>query len=94
MVWVAAEGADPGDEAVLARALTEDRVLVTLDKDFGELVHVRGLGHAGIVRLHGFAVREQADRIEQLVEQYAAELAAGALIVATPNRVRIRAARG
>jgi hypothetical protein len=31
----------PGDEAILARAAAEERVLVTLDKDFGELVIVR-----------------------------------------------------
>lgn len=33
---------DPGDPAILARAHTERRVLVTLDKDFGELAMFRG----------------------------------------------------
>lgn len=31
------------DEAVLARAIAEDRVLLTFDKDFGELAIRRGL---------------------------------------------------
>ena len=88
-----ADSADPGDEAVLARAHTEGRILVTLDKDFGELVHVRGLPHAGIVRLHGFAAREHADRIAEVAIQYAEELASGSLIVVTPTRVRVRALR-
>ena len=31
---------DPGDEEILAGAFREDRVLITLDKDFGELAIV------------------------------------------------------
>lgn len=91
--WVPADGADPGDEAVLARALTDGRILVTLDKDFGELVHVRGLPHAGILRLHGFPARDHADRIAEVVLQCGDELAAGSLVVVTPTRVRVRAPR-
>jgi predicted nuclease of predicted toxin-antitoxin system len=33
--WVGESGADPGDEAIMGMAYAEDRVLVTLDKDFG-----------------------------------------------------------
>lgn len=32
-------GADPGDAAILGRALAEARILITMDKDFGALVH-------------------------------------------------------
>ncbi|HJY84939.1 MAG TPA: DUF5615 family PIN-like protein, partial [Candidatus Binatia bacterium] len=38
------------DEALLAWALQEGRVLVTEDKDFGELIFVRRLPHPTIVR--------------------------------------------
>ena len=51
VAWSGDWPADPGDEEVLARALAEGRVLVTLDKDFGELAVVRELPHAGILRL-------------------------------------------
>lgn len=37
VVWSGDWPADPGDEEILAHALAEGRVLVTLDKDFGEL---------------------------------------------------------
>ena len=39
------------DEALLALAYEEQRVLVTEDKDFGELVFVRRLPHPCIFRL-------------------------------------------
>jgi predicted nuclease of predicted toxin-antitoxin system len=47
--------ADPGDAEVLGRAKASGRVVLTLDKDFGDLVVVRGQAHAGIVRLVGFS---------------------------------------
>jgi predicted nuclease of predicted toxin-antitoxin system len=33
---------DPGDEEILKRAKLESRILITLDKDFGELVFFHG----------------------------------------------------
>jgi predicted nuclease of predicted toxin-antitoxin system len=37
VVWVAADAPSSSDRAVLARAVEEARVLLTFDKDFGEL---------------------------------------------------------
>src|SRR5882672_9255904 len=47
-VWEEARGSE--DESVLARAQREQRILVTFDKDFGELAFRRGLpAECGIV---------------------------------------------
>ena len=43
-------GPDPGDRTLLERAVAEERVLVTIDTDFGELVYVGQMPHAGLVR--------------------------------------------
>jgi hypothetical protein len=40
--WCGEWPSDPGDEEILARARQDQRVVVTLDKDFGELAVVRG----------------------------------------------------
>ena len=42
VLWVLETFAGASDEDVLARALTESRLLLTFDKDFGELVFRRG----------------------------------------------------
>jgi hypothetical protein len=42
VVWAGAWPQDPGDEEILKLAHSEGRVLVALDKDFGELVIVHG----------------------------------------------------
>lgn len=78
------------DEALLALARREGRVLVTEDKDFGELVFLRGLPHPSIVRLSGMTPMERADAMLTKVESHGAVMRQEAIIVVTGNRVRIR----
>ena len=80
------------DDAVLALALREERVLVTEDKDFGELVFVRRLPHPCIIRFVDMRVEEKVAAMRELLERHADALRAGALIVVTRGRVRIRLA--
>ena len=81
---------DPGDEAILAMAYKEGRVLVTLDKDFGELAVLQGASHCGILRLVNFRAKEQAAVCLRVLADYGAELNQGAVITAEPGRLRIR----
>lgn len=83
---------DPGDESILAQAFRQERVLVTLDKDFGELAVSRGHRHVGIVRLVGIGVQGQASAIEEAVERYELELRHGAIVTVETNRIRLRLA--
>lgn len=92
VIWAGAWLSDPGDEEILARAHAEDRVLVTLDKDFGELAIVRGHPHSGIVRLVGVRAREQGPTTVAILRSYEADLERGAIITVTPPSVRIRPA--
>jgi predicted nuclease of predicted toxin-antitoxin system len=50
VVWVRTEAPGSTDEEVLSHARAEDRILLTFDKDFGELAFRSGLpGSTGIV---------------------------------------------
>ena len=40
-----------GDGDILRQAVAESRLVITMDKDFGELVHRVGAGHAGVLLL-------------------------------------------
>ncbi|HEX8520783.1 MAG TPA: DUF5615 family PIN-like protein [Tepidisphaeraceae bacterium] len=88
--WTGDWPRDPGDEEILSRATGEGRVLITIDKDFGELVILQGKVHAGVIRLVGFRAREQGPAVVRLLATYQAELIAGALLTAEPWRVRVR----
>jgi predicted nuclease of predicted toxin-antitoxin system len=85
---------DPGDEEILARAHRENRILVTLDKDFGELAIVRDQPHSGILRLVGIPAQRQGPVCNAVVLQYGAMLAAGAIVTVEPTRVRVRVNTG
>jgi predicted nuclease of predicted toxin-antitoxin system len=89
-VWCGSWPSDPGDEEILAYAHEQGRVLVTLDKDFGELAVARGASHGGILRLVNISARQQAAVCLQVFASHGSELGAGAIVVAEPGRLRIR----
>ncbi len=90
VVWAGSWPEDPGDDEILAKANAEQRVLITLDKDFGELVIVRGISHAGILRLVNIPAKRQGPLSVSLLVRYEVQLLASAIITATESRVRIR----
>ena len=75
---------------ILARARDEGRILVTLDKDFGELAVRHGKFHCGILRLVSMPAGRQASVCLQVLASHGPELASGAIITAEPGRLRIR----
>ena len=85
---------DPGDAEILAFAARERRVVVTLDKDFGELAVVHEAPHAGIVRLVDFASYEQGPAAAAALRRYARELELGAIVTVERHRIRIRPGGG
>lgn len=90
VIWAGDWTLDPGDEEILRRAVADSRVLATIDKDFGELVIVKGMKHFGLIRLVGFRARDQGPALVRLLQSYESELAAGAILTAEPWRVRVR----
>jgi predicted nuclease of predicted toxin-antitoxin system len=90
VLWAGEMPKDPGDEQLLDLAARSGRVLVTLDKDFGELAVVKRTLHRGLIRLVSVRAKDQGHMVERLLATYEKELAAGAILIAEPRRVRIR----
>lgn len=88
--WTGAWETDPGDEKILAYAHEQGRILVTLDKDFGELAIVYRKPHSGILRLVDFSVQKQTAACLQVIEHHTDDLLAGAIITARPGKIRVR----
>ena len=78
------------DRSVIDLAMREGRILLTEDKDFGQLVFAFGSETAGVILLRFPAGRRQdlAPSIVALVRDRAAQLA-GAFVVLQPGRVRL-----
>ena len=90
VVWSGDWPEDPGDEEILAKAHDEGRILVTLDKDFGEIAIVKGKPHSGILRLVNLSAKQQGIMCLRVIEAYGPELQSGAIITVEPGRIRIR----
>ena len=82
-------GEDPGDEQVLVWAIAEGRVLVTLDKGFGELARRRRREHPGVVRLPDVLPTEQARRAVEVIETYEPSDFPGAVVIVKGKRIRL-----
>ena len=81
------------DETLLALANEEDRILVTEDKDFGELAFVHRLPHPCIIRFREMRVAEKVAAMRELLEHHRDAMRNGTLIVVTRSRIRIRTGR-
>lgn len=90
VVWAGEWPEDPGDEEIVARAHREGRILVTLDKDFGELAVVFGKPHSGIIRLVNLSAKQHASTCLHILSVHGADLQAGAILTAEPGRLRVR----
>ncbi|MDP3296209.1 MAG: DUF5615 family PIN-like protein [Thermodesulfovibrionia bacterium] len=90
MLWIPEIGKDPGDEAIIKKAFDEGWVLVTADKDFGELVFVFGKPHSTIIRLVDIPAKEQGKFLIRLIETHKNDIEKKALITVERFRVRVR----
>jgi predicted nuclease of predicted toxin-antitoxin system len=98
--WLRAEGHDVrsieeeqrtrDDRSILQLAASDDRVLITLDKDFGPLVFVEGMTHAGVILLRLDDERWQAkvEAVERALRELGDRLI-GEFVVVTETTVRI-----
>ncbi len=84
---------EPGveDEVVLARSREQDAILLTADKDFGELVFRQHLLHTGIllIRLAGLRPDAKAQLVASEVDRHAEALRRG-FSVLTTRAFRVR----
>ena len=79
-----------GDNEVLEIANREQRILLTNDRDFGELVFRSARNHAGVVllRLRTRQLKSVEARMERLLGRYAQDITE--FVVVTDSRIRVR----
>ena len=83
------EGPDPGDAALLERARADDRIVVTIDTDFGQLVYREGRPHAGLIRLPDVRSEERIALMRVLIEEHSEAMESGSVITIKGDRIRI-----
>ena len=82
-------GRDPGDRALLQIAESENRILITIDTDFGKLVYLHDLPHAGIVRLPDVPSEQRIALMVQVIHRHRQALEDRSIVTIRGERIRI-----
>ena|SRR2546429_5454622 len=79
------------DVEILEKACSDRYLIITNDKDFGELVYRSGHPHAGILllRLRDESAANRVTVVRSVLKDHAADLT-GNFVVATDSKVRVR----
>jgi predicted nuclease of predicted toxin-antitoxin system len=79
------------DEAILRAAQEQNRILITRDRDYGNLVFVQALGSGVIyLRISPSTVNLVHNELIRILQNYSEEELAGAFVVVEPNGHRFR----
>lgn len=86
--------AEATDQAILERAESDGRIIISADTDFGTILALRSSAQPSFVLLRGDIERSPRTQIELLTAHLpllAEELETGSVVVITRDRLRVRA---
>jgi predicted nuclease of predicted toxin-antitoxin system len=78
------------DSAILELALKENRIIVTTDKDFEEMIWHQRKKHCGVLRLENLPRAKRLELLEDTIDQFSEELESGSIVIATQKKYRVR----
>ena len=80
------------DDQIFRKAVAENRVVLTLDLDFGEIVAFSGRQNVSVVlfRLQNTRAPHVIDRLSVVLQEALSALEQGAVVVVEESRFRIR----
>lgn len=89
--YVAEDSASSSDRQVLTDAASDHRIIVTDDKDFGELAIRHQLASVGVIliRLSAAGIKERLARLSSVWDVVASN-APGNLVIVGDSKVRVR----
>lgn len=84
--------AEAEDSEIIARAALEDRVVVTLDADFHMLLALEQALKPSVIRIRieGLRAEEFSELVQNVLNQCADDLQAGAMISVNDFQIRVR----
>jgi predicted nuclease of predicted toxin-antitoxin system len=81
------------DEVIFERAAQEDRVLISADTDFGNLLALRNVSKPSVILLRLPMLRIPDEQVKILLHNlptFASDLEAGSIVVIQESRIRVR----
>ncbi|MFN9648492.1 MAG: DUF5615 family PIN-like protein [Pseudanabaena sp.] len=79
-----------GDDEIIAWAVREERVIVTTDNDFEQMIWLQQKNHCGVLRLENLPRAERKQLLQEVLINHNQDLELGAVVIATKQKIRIR----
>ena len=91
VLYVAEHIAGITDEEILEMAHCDNRILMTRDKDFGELVYREKRTHSGIIlnRLYELGSEKKAEIVSKVIQNFG-EALIGSFTIIQPGQIRTK----
>ena len=74
---------------LLQWSAAERRILVTMDKDFGQFIFVEHALHSGLIRLPDVSAMRRIELMKRLLRDHTQALSDGAILTVRGERIRI-----
>lgn len=81
------------DEEILSWAVSDNRIIVTTDKHFEEMIWRQAKPHCGVLRLENLPRQEWWELIHNALAHHRDDLEAGAVVIASSIKFRVRKRR-
>jgi predicted nuclease of predicted toxin-antitoxin system len=78
------------DENILEWAEREQRIIVTTDNDFEQMIWQQQKSHCGILRLENVPRKEREILLKDALQYHTQDLLEGKIVIALRNKFRIR----
>ena len=85
---ISERGSDPGDKIILQWAAEEERIVVTMAKDFAGPIYLEGRMQSGMIRLPDVRSSQRIEIMKELLDAHAGGLAEGRVITVRGGRIR------
>jgi predicted nuclease of predicted toxin-antitoxin system len=78
------------DNEILSWAVREQRIIITTDDDFEEMIWRQGKPHCGVLRLENLPRSERLALLCDVLDRHSQDLESGAIVIALKTKFRIR----
>jgi len=78
------------DSEILEWALEENRIIITTDDDFEEMIWRQGKSHCGVLRLENLPRSERIMLLRDVLDRHGRDLESGAIVIALSAKFRVR----
>lgn len=78
------------DDDIIAWAVREERIIITTDVDFEQMIWLQQKPHRGVLRLENLPRLERKKLLQEVLINHGQDLESRAVVITTKQKIRIR----